>query len=209
MNIPSISTLLMLLVMLLGATGPLAAAEVPNDPGWPRVTKKKNQELTIYQPQVDSWQDYKTIHIRFAIAVKDGKTKDATFGVAEVEAETVVDQAARVVAILPKNRELRFANTTEAEAAALRAVVDSLCPFGQAMTVSLDRILAAVDPAQQRQQPTVDLNLDPPRIFASRKPAILVLVQGEPRLQPVDANKKDLMFVANTNWDILYDTNRQ
>jgi len=209
MNIPSISTLLMLLVMLLGATGPLTAAEVATDPGWPRVTKKNNQELTIYQPQVDSWQDYKTIHIRFAIAVKNGKAKEPVFGVAEVDAETVVDQAARVVAILPKKRELRFANTTETEAAALRAVVDSLRPFGQAMTVSLDRILAAVDPAQQRQQPAVDLNIDPPRIFASRKPAILVIVQGEPKLQPVDANQKELMFVANTNWDIFYDTTSQ
>ncbi len=197
---------LILLLMVAGAS--LAApsdTSPPGDPGWPRVIKKNGKELTIYQPQVDSWQDYKNLHARFAIAVKDGKSKKETFGVAEWDAETVVDQTARVVAIIPKKRELRFPNTTDAEAAALRSVVEEIQPFGQATTISLDRVLAYIDPAQQRQQPAVELNMDPPKIFSSNKPAILVLLQGEPQLQAVDAKQKDLMFVANTNWDILYD----
>ena len=74
------------------------------------------------------------------------------------------------------------------------------------MTVSLDRVLAYLDPAQQRQQSAVDVNLDPPKIFYSSKPAILVITLGEPQLQSVDDNQKDLMFVANTNWDIFFDT---
>ncbi len=197
--------ILTLLLMFSGASLAAPVALPPDDPGWPRVIKKDGKELTIYQPQVDSWQDYKNMHIRFAIAVKGGKSKNETFGVAEVDAETVVDQTARVVAILPRKRDLRFPNTSDAEAAVLRSTVDELRPFGQAMTVSLDRVLAYLDPAQQRQQPAVELNLDPPKIFFSRKPAILVLLQGEPQLQAVDTNQKDLMFVANTNWDIFYD----
>lgn len=210
MKTPNILILLMLLLMVSGtalaAPGPAAA---PNDPGWPRVIAKNGKELTIYQPQIDSWQDYKNIHARFAIAVKDGKSKKETFGVAEWDAETVVDQAARVVAILPKKRELRFPNTTEAEAAALRSAVEEIQPFGQATTVSLDRVLAYLDPAQQRQQTPVELNMDPPKIFFSRKPAILVMILGEAKLQPVEANRTDLMFVANTNWDLFYDTTLQ
>jgi hypothetical protein len=198
--------ILTLLLILSGSTHALSASSPPDDPGWPRVIKKNNKELTIYQPQVDFWQDYKNIHVRFAIAVKDGKSKNETFGVAEVDAETVVDQTARVVAILPKNRVLRFPNTSKAEASALEGVVEELHPFGQAMTVSLDRVLVYLDPAQQSQQAAVELNLDPPKIFFSRKPAILVVVQGQPQLQAVDAKQKDLMFVVNTNWDIFYDT---
>lgn len=202
----SVSFILTLLLMLSGSTSALSAAPLLDDPGWPRVIKKNGKELTVYQPQVDSWQDYKNIHARFAIAVKDGKAKNEIFGVAEVDAETVVDQTARVVAILPKKRELRFPNTSKAEAAALEGVVEELHPFGQAMSVSLDRVLAYLDPAQQRQQPAVELNLDPPKIFFSRKPAILVVLQGQPQLQAVDANQKNLMFVTNTNWDIFYET---
>jgi len=197
--------ILTLVLILPGSTHAISADSSQDDPGWPRVIKKNGKELTIYQPQVDSWQDYKNLHARFAIAVKDGKSKKETFGVAEWDAETVVDQTDREVAVIPKKRELRFPNTSDAEAAALRSIVEEIQPFGQAMTVSLDRILAYVDPAQQRQQPAVELNLDPPKIFFSNKPAILVLLQGEPQLQAVDANKKELMFVANTNWDIFYD----
>jgi len=200
--------ILFILTIFILLTGTRLAFSDPlpaDDPGWPRVLTKNGKELTIYQPQVDSWPEYKNIHVRFAIAVKDTKSKKETFGVAELEAETVVDQTTRVVAVLPKTRELRFPNTTDTEAAALRKVVDELKPFGQAITVSLDRVLAYLDPAQQKLQPAVPLNLDPPKIFYSKKPAILVMIAGEPQLQAVVKDKSELMFVANTNWDIFYE----
>lgn len=200
---------LTLLVLHSGAWSAFAAAPMPDDPGWPRVIKKSGKELTIYQPQVDSWQDYRNLHVRFAFALKEDKSKKETFGVAEIDAETVVDQAARVVAIIPKKRELRFPNTTEAEATVLRRTVEELHPPQQSLTVSLDRLLAYLDPANQRLQPSVQLNLDPPKIFHSSKPAILVMIMGEPQLKPVVSDKNDLMFVSNTNWDVFYDTSLQ
>lgn len=209
MKVNKILFILTLFLTLSGSTYAFSASSSSEDPGWPRVIKKNGQELTIYQPQVDYWQDYKNIHVRFAIAVKDEKTQKEVFGVAEVDADTVVDQTARVVAVMPKKRELRFPNTSDAEAAALRGVVEKLHPFGQAMTVSLDRVLAYLDPAQQPLQQAVELNIDPPKVFYSSKPAILVLFMGEPQLQPVKKDKNDLMFVANTNWDVFYDTPKQ
>jgi len=201
--------ILTLFILLAGTRLALSADSPPDDPGWPRLMKKNGKELTIYQPQVDSWPDYKNINVRFAIAVKDVKSKKETFGVAEVEADTVVDQSQRVVAVIPKKRELRFPNTSEAEAANLRKVVDDISPIRHALTVSLDRILTYLDPANQSLQPSVPLNLDPPKIFHSKKPAVLVIIMGEPQLQPVVKDKNDLMFVANTNWDIFYDTPTQ
>lgn len=201
--------ILTLLVLLGEPWSTLVAAPIPDDPGWPRVIKKGGKELTIYQPQVDSWQDYKQLHVRFAFALKEKKAKKDIFGVAEVDAETVVDQAARVVAVLPKNRELRFPNTTEAEAAALRRTVEEMHPPKQAMTVALDRLLAYLEPANQRLQPSVQLNLDPPKIIHSNKPAVLVMIMGEPQLKPVVKDKNDLMFVSNTNWDMFYETSLQ
>ena len=102
MKVRFILTVLTLLVLHAGTHFTFAATTAPDDPGWPRVIKKSGKELTIYQPQVDSWQEYKQLHVRFAFALKEEKAKKETFGVAEIDAETVVDQAARVVAILPK-----------------------------------------------------------------------------------------------------------
>jgi hypothetical protein len=115
----------------------------------------------------------------------------------------VTDNINRVVALMPKKRELRFPNMAAAEEEALRKTVDELHPPVKALTISLDRVLAYLDPAQQPQQQAVELNLEPPKIFYSSKPAILVMFLGEPQLQPVEKDKNDLMFAVNTNWDLL------
>ncbi len=198
---------IVLAVMLtLSAAHTARSAEVPpGDPGWPRLIQANGKELVIYQPQVDYWTDYKVLHFRCAISVKTGKNATEKFGVAEIEAETVVDQANRVVALLPKLRMLRFPNTSDTEADSLRRAVDELHPRGQALTVSLDRVLAYLDPEKQPQQQAVQLNLDPPKIFFSSKPAILVMFMGEPQVQPVVKGSSELMFAVNCNWPVFFD----
>ena len=200
-----LSLLVFLSTSVFAASGPAS----PDDPGWPRVTQKNDKKLTVYQPQVDFWKDYANLHFRCAISVKPGASKQEKFGVAEVDAETVVDQTARVVALIPTKRDLRFPNTSEAEAASLRNTVEELHPFGQAIKISLDRVLACLDPEQQPIQHAVELNLDPPKVYYSRKPAILVIFLGEPQFKPVEPDKNDLMFAVNTNWDVFYDASGQ
>lgn len=185
--------------------GNLTATAQSADPGWPRVFKKGAQQLTVYQPQVDFWHGYTNLHFRCAIAVK-GVLKDEKFGVAEVDALTVTDHGARVVAIVPLKRELRFAGVAEPELTQLRQAVELLHPAGQVTTLSLERVVAYLDPATQPVQPQVALNLEPPAIFASTTLAILVIFMGEPQFKPVDTNRTDLLFAPNTNWDVLYDT---
>ncbi len=200
---------LLVTAMLVAVTSfATAVAAQPADPGWPRVVNQAGKQLTIYQPQVDYWHGYTNIHFRCAIAVK-GVTRQERFGVAEVDAVTVVDQSARVVALVPTQRDLRFPNTSDSELSALRRAVDELKPPGQATTLSLDRVLAYINPAEQPTQRPVELNLDPPRIFASRQPAILVMFLGEPQFKPVETNRTDLLFALNTNWDLFYDTASQ
>lgn len=189
------------LLTLLAITAPFATA----DPGWPRVFQQGGRQLTVYQPQVDYWHGYTNLHFRCAIAVK-GVLKEEKFGVAEVEALTITDHGARVVAIAPLQREFRFGGVSDAELAQLRQAVDQLNPPGRTLTLALDRVIACLDPAQQPVQHAVQLNFDPPTIYGSTTPAILVMFIGEPRFVPVETNRADLTFALNTNWDLLYDT---
>ena len=191
-------------LLMAGISYCFTATAQSGDPGWPRVFKQDKQQLTVYQPQVDYWNGYTNLHFRCAIAVK-GVLKQEAFGVAEVDALTVTDHGARIVALVPLKRELRFANTSDSDLAALRRAVDQLKPPGQAMTLSLDRVIAYLNPATQPVQPPVAVSLDPPRIFASKTPAILVMFMGEPQFKPVETNRTDLLFALNTNWDVLYD----
>src|ERR1051326_4126944 len=159
------------LALALGAE-PTALAQPVADPGWPRVFKGSGKELTVYQPQVDYWNGYTNIHFRCAIAVK-GVTKKESFGVAEVDAVTVTDHDARIVALVPTQRDIRFPNASDSDLASLRRAVDELHPPGRAITLSLDRVIACLDTDNQPAPKEIEVSLEPPKIFYSRKPAVL------------------------------------
>ncbi|MBT7161858.1 MAG: hypothetical protein HN904_03715, partial [Victivallales bacterium] len=54
--------------------------------------------------------------------------------------------------------------------------------------------------SEQQQRPT-EVNLEPPPIFRSTEPAILVIFLGEPKFQAVKGTK--LLYAVNTNWDVF------
>ncbi|MGD9971697.1 MAG: hypothetical protein AB7S77_01425 [Desulfatirhabdiaceae bacterium] len=195
-----------ILLLVYFASVSNAETALPADPGWPRLFEKNGRQLIVHQPQIDVWRDYRELRFRCAIAVKTGTNKNEMLGVLEASAETETDLATRIVTVISSHREMRFPNTTDAESALLHSVVDELLPPGQIVSLSLDRIIAYLDPDQQPLQQAVDVNLEPPKIFYSGKPAILVIFLGEPRLQPVQPDKMDMMFAVNTNWDVFYDT---
>lgn len=182
------------------------AEEAPppvEDPGWPREFAAEGKKLTVYQPQVDEWKDHATMRFRCAIEV-EGVLKEPKFGVAEIEARTLVDPATRVVKVFSTKREVRFAGASEAEGKSLRDAVDAIRPAESLITVSLDRVLACLDPQTAAVQKPVEVNLAPPKVFYSSKPAVLVIFMGEPQFKPVVASDPDLMFALNTNWDVFY-----
>ena len=69
---------------------------------------------------------------------------------------------------------------------------------------SLDRIVAYMPKPQSVK--TVDLRNDPPFIFVSYTPAILLGVDGEPVLS--DISKTSLKYVVNTMWPLFFDKSK-
>lgn len=201
-----IPRLLPLAAALLIASPGIAVGETtaPADPGWPRQHVQDNKKLIIYQPQVDEWKDHSVIHIRCAIEV-EGVLAEPKFGVAEIEARTLVDQQARTVKLFATKRDIRFSGVSEAEKLSLLQAVVALRPPEQILTVSLDRVLAFLDADTASVQKQVDVNLDPPKIHYSDSPAVLVIFMGEPQFKPVVAAEPDLMFAVNTNWDVFFE----
>lgn len=185
---------------------PVMQAEEPAplaDPGWPREHLLESKKHTVYQPQIDEWKDHSTMHFRCAIEV-EGVLQEPTFGVAEIEARTLVDQTTRVVKLFTTTREYRFAGVSGEDERSLLAAMDVLSPPERLITVSLDRVLTCLDAESAAVQKQVDVNLDPPKIFYSEKPAVLVIFLGEPQFKPVAAEEPELIFALNTNWDVFY-----
>jgi hypothetical protein len=179
------------------------APTAPADPGWPREFSMENKKLYIYQPQVDEWKDHHTMYLRCAVEI-EGVLAEPKFGVAEIEARTIVDQEARTVQLFPTKRDLRFAGVSEEEQKTLMQAFITIRPPQQNLTVSLDRVLASLDAETAGAQKQVDVSLAPPKIYYSNTQAVLVMFMGEPQLKPVVAADPDLMFAINTNWDVFY-----
>src|SRR5262249_20368641 len=73
---------------------------------------------------------------------------------------------------------------------------------GKSMTISLDRVMAAMAKLQQEKK-GVPVQMDVPTIYASATPAILLLIPEKPVLGPIAGSA--LQFVINANWNLFFD----
>lgn len=172
------------------------------DPGWPRQIVKQGSTLVYYQPQVDEWKGFKELDARIAFSLTPAGGKPVV-GVMTLHAQTDVAPDNDTVLL----SELRITNTNfpaldPAEAASMSQLVKTFVPRN--MIISLRRLVACVNKPVTAQ--SAPLKNDPPEIFISYKPAILLQLDGNPVLAPVDKTK--LEVVVNTRWRAFFDEQR-
>jgi hypothetical protein len=179
----------------------LADSVSTTDIGWPREVTANGSKLVYYQPQVDQWKDFKelTARVAFSLTPKEGKE---VLGVASLKTETLVDKDSRNVFF--KNIEItdvRFPALDEKLVPKTEQLLKELFPKG-GNPISLDRVMADLE---RNNSPAkgVAVKNDPPPIFYSANPSVLLIVQGEPFLVPVE--KTGISYVVNTNWDLFFD----
>ncbi len=181
------------------APGPEDEAQ---DRGWPRKFETGDYEIIVHQPQVEEWPDFERITFLAALSIGRKGDEARSYGILRVSAASNVALADRLVLLFDRSIELTFPGADPAEAVRLKAAVLAAAPPDRPMTVSLDRLLPQIDASQVKVR-RVDVNIAPPKIIASDKPAIMVVFMGKPRFKPVPG--ADLMFAINTNWDLFLD----
>jgi len=195
--------IVVLAVSLIGCASAQEAPQKLDSPKWPRSYEDAGDKVVVYEPQVDAWKDYKSLHARSAVVVTPKGSKSEAYGVFEYDVETEVDLDTREV--LFKNRktvELRFPGTPEDAAKKATAIVERLLPPTQSVIIPLDFVLA-YQQGQTEKTPSVKVNLDPPPIYEREEPTILVIFLGKPIFKTVPGLK--LEFATNTNWDVFRD----
>ena len=171
------------------------------DPGWPRQIEKNGTTLIYYQPQVDEWKDYKELLFRVAFSLKPSGQKEV-LGVASLKAGTMVDKDNHTAYIRDiQVTSVRFPSLDAQAAAQMEKTFREMVPSG-GEPMSIDRIMADLEKKKTEGNP-VSVKTDPPTIFYSTKPAILLIVDGKPVLAPIEKTK--LPFVVNTNWNLIFD----
>jgi hypothetical protein len=187
------------IVLFLGIPSLMLAEDI----GWPREMTQNGAHIVYYQPQIDQWLDYRILDARMAISVTPVGGKP-TPGVISMEARTDANKEDRTVVISSiKLTDTRFPSANPADAAKLGELVRTFFKPDDTITISLDRLMAEVE-AGKVPGSGVKVDNNPPKIFVSRGPTVLLLVDNKEVRAPIEKTK--LEFVVNANWTVLFDT---
>jgi hypothetical protein len=178
-----------------------AAATEP-DGGWPRAyTTPSGAALIIYQPQVASWADQKQATLYTAVSYTAKGAKEPALGTVKVESATKVAVDERLVSFSDfKIADPSFPTLQRDAVKTVVSEIASTVPLDERV-IALDRVLANIDHSQIVPKNVEGLKADPPTIFFSQTPAVLVNIDGEPIWSPIPQN--DLRSAVNTNWDLF------
>jgi hypothetical protein len=154
----------------LAAAPPTKVVEPPQDPGWPRQRIENGNKLVIYQPQVDDWKNFTELDWRMAVELTPKGGKPAV-GVIVMKANTLVDNDSKMVMMTDiKIIQTHFPSLDPALAMQMEQLARTFLP--ETVSISLHRIVASVP--KKESVPGVPLKNDPPAIFVSYTPAILL-----------------------------------
>jgi hypothetical protein len=183
-------------------TGATAAA---TDGGWPRDYAMANgAPFRIFQPQIASWDGRQKLVAYYAVSYTPKDATKNALGSLKVEATTSVAVDDRLVNFTDvKIAESNFPSLSNDQQKELIGEIVKLVPQN-GLVIGLDRVLARLDKSQIIPKNIADVKADPPPIFYSTTPAVLVNIDDDPIWSPIMGN--DLKFAVNTNWDLFQDT---
>jgi hypothetical protein len=173
---------------------------LPAPVSFPRTLQNDGASIVVHVPQIDTWQDYTKASGRFAVEVTPAGEEKAVAGVAEFVADTEANIEQRIVAV--DNVEVTvtsFPESNEERRQQLDSLVRSVVQK-RTQYIPLDVVLSYVAPESTLPEEE-GLSFEPPPIFYSSTPAILVMTDGEAVLAPIADTK--LQYAVNTNWDLF------
>lgn len=167
---------------------------------WPREFQFPGGKLIVYQPQIDDWADYKLVKARSAVAFLPKGETNPKLGIIEMQAKTEVDFESRLVKLSSLQiTGSNFPSASKEDNEKALVKIKTIADAKAIRSISLDRMIASLERDGVKN---VDVKNDPPKIFFSKKPAVLVIYDGKPVLSPI--KNCDLKYVVNTNWDVFY-----
>ena len=135
--------------------------------------------------------------------MKTKKMKASVFGAVWLSGRVLTDRDTRMSTISEiKVTDAKFPDATPAQLEQLKDFLNTELDDLD-IEISLDRLTAALEVLEKEEAGDKGLKNDPPKIIFVSHPAVLVPLDGDPKLLPVP--KSSLMRVANTGFLMLYD----
>jgi hypothetical protein len=184
------------------AAKPAPATPAPIDGGWPRMYDlPSGASILMYQPQIASWTNQKQMVAYSAVSYRDKGAAKPGLGTIRLEADTRVSVEDRLVQFDKlKIVEANFQTLSKEQVNAITSTLEKTIP-ADAPLLALDRVLANLDKSGIIPKNEEGIKADPPTVFYSTTPAVMVNIDGEPIWSPIKEN--DLKYAVNTNWDLF------
>ena len=188
-------------LMQVRTAGAATTPSVP-DGEWPRRYLAPDGALVVlYEPQIASWENQKLLTLHAATSYAPSGSDQPLLGTFIAEADTRVSVAERLVDFSSfRITQSNFPNASREQAAAAVAAVKASMPLDDRV-FSLDKVLAYQDASRIRPRNVDGVKADPPVVFFSTRPAVVVNLDGNPIWSPIQGS--DLRFAVNTNWDLF------
>src|SRR5215470_14238764 len=188
-----------LIVFIVAVSG---MAQQAQDRGWPRGYNLPNEaQIVLFQPQIASWDEQKHLVALAAVSYVAKGAEKPVLGTIKLEGDTQVSLEQRLVKFSTlKISEANFQTLPKEQTQEIVQAIEKNIP-DEDRVIALDRVLAYVDKSTIRPKNVAGIKSDPPKLYVSTIPAVLVSFDGEPIWSPIKDN--ELKFAVNTNWDVF------
>jgi hypothetical protein len=195
-----------LLVCLVAVVSSIPAIAADEELGWPREVEHPKGTVVLYQPQIRTFEgDRLTSSAAFSITTPT--SPEPVFGVLWNRARVSVDRDDRTIDILDIDvTDVRFPGAEEEQIARFSNWIEQEAESWK-LTLSLDRVLANLAIVEQERLASADLNVEPPVVLYADRPSVLIVIDGEPILEPVSGDR-ELKRVVNTPYRLVLDATK-
>jgi hypothetical protein len=171
---------------------------------WPREIFAEGYTITLYQPQLESFEGNK-LDSRMAVSISN--KKDLIFGAVWLDATVSTDMDERVVALEEINiPKINFPDiNNEDKAAQLSALLIKEIESWN-IVLSYDQLIASLSELENTEGSSNKINNDPPAIYFRTTPSTLISIDGDPFYKTDEAFKLD--YLVNTPSFIVKSDNK-
>jgi uncharacterized membrane protein YgcG len=170
--------------LLLGSMALCSASAVAQDNSWPRtINAQDGSVIKIYEPTPESFSD-NILKSRSAVSVLLPDSTEPVFGTFWAVETVETDRDNRTISVISvKVPNIKFSGTVDPnEVNYIKTTLETDIP-----TVSpdlpLDAVVTSLQTNTEEKKLSKGLDNNPPKIIYASQPAILVLIDGDPKMQ--------------------------
>ncbi|MGC2432424.1 MAG: hypothetical protein WA433_01475, partial [Desulfobaccales bacterium] len=191
-----------LTLALIWAFGSQAVMAQESKDKWPKRFEAPKGAVVMYQPQLEDFQG-DVLTGRAAVSVKKKEWKEPVFGAVWLSGRVLTNRDTRMATIAEvKVTDAKFPQAKPEEVERLKTFLNEQM-HNWTIPIGMDRLLADLEVLEKAQAEDRGLKNEPPQIIFVSHPAVLVPLNGDPKLLPLP--KSPLMRVANTPFIMFYD----